>query len=141
MVKLKRTYEFNSNNKYIPYLESKQDEERLKLYLGSDLFDQYMDVRKKLPNLSNQFKDFTKVSFDTGNRDKDIDTKKYLVNSYNRLIKYLPKDKQSLFKQRNINNFSRLGGKTLEALLDKYKEARDIVFKDQARFKDFGQLS
>ena len=136
MVKLKR-----SSTKDL-FLESKQDEEKLRSYLGDDLFEKYMDVRKKLPDLKNQFKDFTKVSFNTGrvSKEDNIQLKKDLVNSYNRLIEYLPRDKQSLFKKRNITNYDRLGGKTLETLLDKYKEARDIVFKDQARFRDFGQL-
>ena len=139
MVKLKRTHE--SCFTFFPYFESKQDEERLKAYLGDDLFDQYMDVRKKLPNLSNQFKDFTKVSFDTGNMDKDNETKKDLVNSYNRLIKYLPKDKQSLFNILEGVKPSSMNKDDLEEILSAYKEARDIVFKDQARFRDFGQLA
>ena len=137
MVKLKKVVEFNLN----PYFESKQDEERLKAYLGDDLFNQYIDVRKKLPNLSNQFKDFTKVSFDTGNKDNDIKTKKDLVNSYNRLIKYLPKNKQSLFKPLEGVSTLFIDEFGLEEILNAYKEARDIVFKDQSRFRDFGQLS
>ena len=139
MVKLKRVYE--SYFELHPYFESKQDEERLRTYLGDVLFNQYMDIRKRLPNLSNQFKDFTKISFDTGNRDKDIETKKELVNSYNRLIKYLPKDKQSLFNPLEGVDPSSMNKGGLEEILNAYLEARDIVFKDQARFRDFGQLS
>ena len=139
MVKLKRTYE--SCFESIPCFESKQDEERLKAYLGADLFNQYMYVRKKLPNLSNQFKDFTKVNFDTGNKDNDNEIKKDLVNSYNRLIKYLPKDKQSLYKPLEGVNPDSIDESGLEEILNAYREARDIVFKDQARFRDFGQLS
>ena len=137
MVKLKRVVAFYLN----PYFESKQDEERLKAYLGDDLFNQYMDIRKKLPNLSNPFKDFTKINFDTDNKDKDNETKKDLVNSYNRLLKYLPKDKKSLFKPLEGVNLNSVDKSGLEEILNAYKEARDIVFKDQSRFRDFGQLS
>lgn len=132
MVRLKKEYNI--------FVESKQDEEMLKAYLGLDLFCQYMDIRKRLPNLNNQFKDFTKVSFDTGNKNKDLELKKDLVSSYNRLLKYLPKNKQSFYNPLIDINVSSLVDSDLEEILDAYNEVRDIVFKDQARFRDFSQL-
>ena len=132
MVKLKK--EINL------FLESKQDEDMLKAYLGLDLFCQYMDVRKKLPNLNNQFKDFTKVIFNTGDKNKDDALKKDLVNSYNRLLKYLPKDKQSLYNPLIDINISSIEDSDLAEILDAYNEVRGIVFKDQAKFRDFSQL-
>ena len=55
MVKLRRVYDSEL------FLESKKDLDDLKVYLGDNLFDDYMKIRDRIPKDQNEFKDFNKL--------------------------------------------------------------------------------
>lgn len=135
----KQLSHFESMLRRIRYLESlvyegKEDEEKLRAHLGDELYDAYMNIRDKIPSISDLNKAYPEFTLE---RLEDQLIRKLFIKKYDKLRNHKLINGIGHFL---FNKYPQADSSDIEDLLNKYDSMRRYLFNTFNTFRSFEEL-